>query len=269
MTTAAAASEEALLVSVRQAALTLPAAHTRKLAAVVAGAPGPSPALRTKATAVVPAPNFRDLARKVFEAWAAAPSVDGNALAFALRAAADAAAQLRSSQSIDVVWTGPATAEVPVRLTSAALLHVIDSAQASLIVVSFAAYKVAQITDALAGAAARGVAVKMVLETGEVDGGPLKVGAAQAFADLGDSVEFYVWPADVRPQMPAGGIASMHAKAAIADEHTALVGSANLTGFAIAANIELGLLITGGPVPRRLSRHFRSLMATGILTPAA
>lgn len=68
--------------------------------------------------------------------------------------------------------------------------------------------------------------------------------------------------------MPGGSTAFMHAKTAIADEHTALVGSANLTGFAIAANIELGLLITGGPVPRRLARHFRSLMASAFLVPA-
>lgn len=260
-----AAGQDALLGRIREAALTLPAAHTRKLAAAVAGATAPTPALRSAATTAVPAPVFRDLARKIFDAWADAPEIDGDSLAFALRAAADATAQLRSSQAIDVVWTGPASAEVPVRLTSEVLLQVIDSAHSSLIVVSFAAYKVAEIVQALARAAQRGVDVRLVLETGEEGGGPLKVGAARAFADLGESVGFYEWPTAERPEMPNGGKASMHAKAAVADEHTALVGSANLTGFGIGSNMELGLLITGGPVPRRLARHFRALMASGVL----
>ncbi len=57
----------------------------------------------------------------------------------------------------------------------------------------------------------------------------------------------------------------MHAKAAIADEHTALVTSGNLTGHALTANMELGVLVRGGPVPRRLARHFRQLMMDGVL----
>ena len=57
----------------------------------------------------------------------------------------------------------------------------------------------------------------------------------------------------------------MHAKAAIADEQVAFVTSANLTGSAIEANMELGLLVRGGSVPRRLERHFRALMSVGRL----
>jgi phosphatidylserine/phosphatidylglycerophosphate/cardiolipin synthase-like enzyme len=57
------------------------------------------------------------------------------------------------------------------------------------------------------------------------------------------------------------GRAALHAKAAIADDHTALVTSANLTGFAIKDNMELGLLIRGGPVPGRLASHLRELIA--------
>lgn len=267
MTLSAAAATDGLLACVRDAALNLPAAHTRKLAAAVAPALSPSPAVRSAAMRAVPAPAYRDAARRVLDAWAAAPDVAGGALAFALRAAADAAAQLRASQAIDVVWTGPASPEVPVRLTSEVLIQVIDSAQSSLIVVSFAAYKVAEIVDALARAVHRHVDVRLVLETGEDEGGPLKVAAAKAFAALGKAVDLFVWPADERPQLPNGGLVSMHAKAAVADEHTALVGSANLTGLAIASNMELGLLITGGPVPRRLARHFRALMANGVLRP--
>jgi phosphatidylserine/phosphatidylglycerophosphate/cardiolipin synthase-like enzyme len=57
----------------------------------------------------------------------------------------------------------------------------------------------------------------------------------------------------------------MHVKAAIADGHVALVTSANLTGAALEHNMELGLVVTGGSVPRRLAEHFRTLMADGVL----
>jgi hypothetical protein len=44
------------------------------------------------------------------------------------------------------------------------------------------------------------------------------------------------------------------------------VTSANLTGHGIAENMELGVLVKGGPIPRRLSQHFRELIAGGVLT---
>ena len=71
---------------------------------------------------------------------------------------------------------------------------------------------------------------------------------------------FYVWPA---AQRPPGG--KLHVKAAIADEYAALVTSANLTGAALNENMELGLLVKGGSVPRRLSRHFMSLIDDEVL----
>ena len=43
----------------------------------------------------------------------------------------------------------------------------------------------------------------------------------------------------------------MHAKAAIADKRAALATSANLTGHALDLNMELGLIVRGGPVPAR------------------
>lgn len=257
---ATSAAAEVVLAAARDAALTLPHAHARKLAAAVDGQPGPTAAVRASATTAVAAPTYRAQAQAVLDAWAACPDVSGSSLAAALRVAADATAKIRSAQSIDVVWTGPATGEVPVRLTREVLLEVIGSASSSLIIVSFAAYKVPDVVAALAAAAGRGVDIRMVLETGEEDGGPLKVGAAKAFAELGASASFYVWPAEGRE-----GAASMHAKSAIADELTALVGSANLTGHAIELNMELGVLIRGGPLPRRLSRHFRALMSAGVL----
>ncbi len=65
--------------------------------------------------------------------------------------------------------------------------------------------------------------------------------------------------------MPGGGSGAMHAKAVLADEHSALVTSGNLVGHALQANLELGVLVRGGPLPRRLTRHFRQLIMDGVL----
>jgi len=253
---------QALSDAVRDAAMALPAGHVHQLAAVLACHSAPGPGVRASVTAAVPTPGFRDHARRVVDAWEASPDVTGTGLALALRAAADAVSQLRASQSIDVVWTGPATPEVPVRLTHEVLLEVIGSASSSLILVSFAAYKVAEVNEAIREAAARDVDVRLVLETSVEEGGTLKgTGAAKAFSELAGTVSFYEWPASKRE----GGLGSMHAKAALADEHTALVTSGNLTGYALQANMELGVLVRGGPLPRRLTRHFRQLMMDSVL----
>lgn len=258
---------DALTGAVRAAVVALPTTHVHKLASALAAHPGPGPAALAAATASVPTTLLREHARRIVDAWEDAPEITGPSLALALRAAADAVSQLRASQSTDIAWTGPATAEVPVRLTREVLLEVIGSATWSLILVSFAAYKVTDVTAALAEAARRGVDVRLVLETSEADGGTLKgPGAARAFSSLAELVTIYEWPAERRAPLPDGGRGAMHAKAALADEHTALVTSGNLTDYALTANMELGLLVRGGPVPRRLSRHFRQLMMDGVLT---
>ena len=116
----------------------------------------------------------------------------------------------------------------------------------------------------LDAAAERGVVIRLILESGEASGGTLTFDAAHAFASLRDRASFYVWPTEKRPVLERGR-AVLHAKAAIADDHTALVTSANLTGHGIAENMELGLLVRGGPIPRRLRDHFRELMARKVL----
>lgn len=213
----------------------------------------------------MPVASARAHVRRLLDAWGADPSTTGSALALALRAGAEATQRLRASQSIDVVWTGPASPEVPVKLTGDVLRDVVRSAADNLVLVSFAAYRVPGVVEEIAAAARRGVEVRIVLEGAEAEGGTLRFAASGAFADLHGAVSFYEWPAAKRPSPAGSGHAAMHAKAAIADEHTALITSANLTGNAIATNMELGLVVRGGPVPVRLARHFRQLMVDEVL----
>jgi len=255
--------------ALRTAALELPSTHIRLLANVLAAYEAPTPSARATATAVVPTAGFRSAARYILDCWAATPGLNGFAVALGLSTAADAVEQLRATSSTEIVWTGPATAEVPVRLTRQVLVNLVRSARTSLILVSFAAYRVADLVAEIAAAATRDVDIRLVLEDAEVDGGNLSFAATGAFADLGSAVSFYHWPPADRTVNSSGGRASMHVKAGIADEHTCLVTSANLTGQAINLNMELGLLVRGGPVPARLSRHFRQLMVDGVLKMAA
>src|SRR5262249_47434726 len=127
----------ALLTAIRNAALTMAPSQARRLAEVIAGHEGPSPRARSDGLAVAPIPTFRRSAVGVLEAWEAEGAVTGPIVAAALSAAVETADALRATQSLDVVWTGPASAEAPVRLTREVLLEVIGSATTSLIIVSY------------------------------------------------------------------------------------------------------------------------------------
>jgi phosphatidylserine/phosphatidylglycerophosphate/cardiolipin synthase-like enzyme len=144
------------------------------------------------------------------------------------------------------------------------LLELIGEAKQRLIVVSFAAYRVPEVLRALEQASKRGVDVRLVLESTEESQGRLSHDAAEAFESLADAVRFFVWPGELRSS-PDGLMGSLHAKTVIADTTAALITSANLTGYAMIANMELGVLVRGGPVPPKLSAHFDELVARGVL----
>ena len=90
--------------------------------------------------------------------------------------------------------------------------------------------------------------------------GALTHDGAAAFESLRDSIEMYVWPIEKRP--PGS---RLHAKVAVADGEFAFVTSANLTGHALDQNLEVGVLISGGQTPRRLTDHFHALISNGTL----
>lgn len=47
----------------------------------------------------------------------------------------------------------------------------------------------------------------------------------------------------------------MHAKILVVDRKSALVGSANLTGYGVERNLECSLLVRGGHLPAALAKH--------------
>jgi phosphatidylserine/phosphatidylglycerophosphate/cardiolipin synthase-like enzyme len=75
----------------------------------------------------------------------------------------------------------------------------------------------------------------------------------------------YTWPAELRPEAGNGKLAALHAKCAVADGARLIVSSANLTEYAFTKNMELGLLIEGGEIPRRVDAHWRALISDRVL----
>ena len=74
------------------------------------------------------------------------------------------------------------------------------------------------------------------------------------------AAHFHVWK-----QPNIDKTAAVHAKCAVADGEVAMITSANLTGKAMNENMELGILINGGPVPKQLSDHLYALVTEKII----
>jgi phosphatidylserine/phosphatidylglycerophosphate/cardiolipin synthase-like enzyme len=195
---------------------------------------------------------------------AAAAGVDERVLAGFLRGARAALEARR--EHIELVWTGPNAPTVAIYRTDRTLLDVIASARRHLLVVTFTAYDVDAIREALRAALIRGVHVDLVLELAKADGGKVSFSPLGALAPANhDRLGLWVWPPEDRPTAPDGRYGTLHAKCAVADGRTLLVSSANLTGDALELNMELGVLVTGGDAPGRVRDHFLELIRRGVL----
>ena len=152
------------------------------------------------------------------------------------------------------------------RRTEEALLDVIRAGQRDLLVISFAVYKVPTIAQALVDAFERGVRLRICVEAPEP--GDQRM-AYDTIAALGPAVgrraDIYIWSADRRVLGPSGKPGSLHAKLAVADETHLFISSANLTDYAMHLNMEMGVLIRGGPLPGRVREHFLELIRAGVL----
>jgi putative cardiolipin synthase len=239
----------------------LPEGHMSAWVGVLEDARSPDAAVEAALIDACPGFALGAVAGRLVEAWRRADQrPPGVAIALALRAAGRVCADSDEHRSTIVV-RGPTSDAVPVRLTSEVAIEVIRAAKTSLLVVSFAAYGVAEVVSELAQALARGVAVDLVLETTVDEGGTLAgaTGAAAAFQSLRGPVRFWQWPQQRRPVVRRSR-AALHAKLIAADRDVALVGSANLTDRALASNLEIGVVLREPEAVRRIVRHFRGLM---------
>lgn len=212
-------------------------------------------------------PEARAVYSVLLKVWQqTATDLTPQALAWALRAANATDDHHRTRQSLEMVWSGPHADATAYRRTDQVLLELIDRAKTSVIVATFAAYKIPNVVAALVKASGRGVSVILILESAEESEGKLTFSASRALgAALKKTAAIYVWPLANRGIDPAGQRGAFHVKCAVADDSAALVSSANLTESAMTLNMELGLLVKGGELPRALAAHMRSLISSGLL----
>ena len=75
------------------------------------------------------------------------------------------------------------------------------------------------------------------------------------------------WLCDRAPGTTVRHLGNLHAKAYIADGHTAIVSSANLTDGGLRRNLELGVAITDPATVREIAGDLRAYGSLGILIP--
>lgn len=215
---------------------------------------------------IVASPHARARVSGLIETWSSAPDVSPASLAWALRAASDADERRRREQTIELVWTGPSPEGTVLRRTDQVLLDLIRSARRTLHMVTFAAYKIPILNEAMLAAARRGVEISLIFESPDV--GKVSFAATRAVGEELEALSnIYVWPSEKRPRDAAGRYGSLHVKCAVADNDAVLISSANLTEYALNLNMELGLLVRGGDLPGRVVEHLRRLVDESVLVP--
>lgn len=212
-------------------------------------------------SSVVSTPAAAGVVDQLVEVWRAT-SVGADELASMLLAAGHVVTKVANQQSTELVWTGPTTPFVSARRTEQALLQVINAAQQTLFITSFVAYDVSTIVRAMNEAAARGVAISMLLELSQEHGGSISFDAIGKMRALVPAARLYAWRDKAAPFSDG----SVHAKVAVADGRMCFITSANLTGYAMEKNMEAGVLISGGHIPRLLDDHLRSLIETNVVS---
>lgn len=188
-------------------------------------------------------------------------TVTSDELASMLLAASHVFTKAASQQSTELVWTGPTTPFVSTRRTEQALLQVINAAEQTLFITSFVTYDVTTIVKAINAASDRGVVISMLLELSQDHGGTITFDAIGKMRTLVPTAKLYIW----REKAEAYSGGSVHAKVAVADGRICFITSANLTGYAMERNMELGVLISGGDLPSLLGAHLQALADIGVV----
>ena len=250
---------QALLDAVVDLVALVSPAKVRTVASALRGlmSSGAAPAASTLADT----PAARSAVGRVVAEWGQVKA-SGDEVAGMLLGAAEARLRVERELSVELVWTGPTTSFVPTRRTEQVLLDLIASATKDFFLVSFVAYDVASVVTALNDAASRGVRLRILLEASTSHGGTLAYDPAATMRSRVPTAELFTWKE--KPEPFADG--KVHAKVAVVDGARAFITSANLTGHALEKNMEAGVLINSGPVPKTLNDHLQALIDVKVIT---
>jgi cardiolipin synthase len=249
---------QALLDAVVDLVALVSPAKVRSIASALRGLTNPAAAPNANTLADTPA--ARAAIGRVVAAWGQAQA-SGDEVAGMLLGASEARLRVERELSVELVWTGPTTRFVPTRRTEQVLLDLIASATNDVFLVSFVAYDVRSVVSAMNDAASRGVRLRVLIEASKEHGGTLDKDLVPKMLASIPTAEVFTWCE--RPEPFIDG--KVHAKVAVVDGERAFITSANLTAHALEKNMEAGVLINGGPVPRTLGEHLQALVAVGVL----
>ncbi len=154
------------------------------------------------------------LIKGLAEALKANPKVSSGELSAMFRASSATASLAAGASSVELVWTGPATGMVPIRHTAQVLIGLIDESCDRLFLVSFVAYHVGGVIDALKRAIKRGVKVRVLLEQSKEHGGNVTVDSIAMLRGNLAGALIYEWD---KVTVGAATTSSVHAKCAVAD----------------------------------------------------
>ena len=176
-----------------------------------------------------------------------------------LNGAAFMNASFNENNKIDLVWTGPGTDFVPTRKTEQVMREMVRSAESKIFISSFVAKDIELILSGIDSSIERGVKVSLLIE-----GGPDGEGINEEFISMvkenHEEIVLYYWK-EKKGDFYGGKV---HSKIILVDEEKCFISSANLTGYALEKNIEAGVLIEGGKVPKNMGRHLESLISTKV-----
>jgi phosphatidylserine/phosphatidylglycerophosphate/cardiolipin synthase-like enzyme len=178
---------------------------------------------------------------------------------------------------IDLVVTGP-DVRATARDTGVVVEQLFGDAQAPVLVVGFALYKGSIIFRRLADRldASPNLNVTLCLDVSRRGNDTTR--NDDIIARYAHHFVKEEWPGRRLPKLyfdPRGLVtdgasrAVLHAKCVVIDRQVALVTSANPTPAAYERNIEVGLIVRRGDIPRQIHDHFETLIARGHLMPLA
>jgi cardiolipin synthase A/B len=169
----------------------------------------------------------------------------------------------------EIIWSGPPNGVFPVRRIDQVLYDLINQASERILLVTFAAHRIERLCSCLHSALSRNVSLTLILEAEQESEGQLSRDALSAFSSVSAAgCRIYYWPLEQRARNAAGRPGKLHAKCAVIDS-AAVIGSANLTDDAFNRNLEIGVLLRGGPIPDQTFSHFNALIDRQLLREIA
>jgi phosphatidylserine/phosphatidylglycerophosphate/cardiolipin synthase-like enzyme len=180
---------------------------------------------------------------------------------------------LVEAQTVELVVTGPDVRGAS-RDTAVVVEQLFEEARASVLIVGFALYKGDVIFRSLAERFDSMPSLDVTLCLDISRRGTDTTKDQDVVAQFARDFMNKNWSGQRRPKvyfdprgltMDAKTRAVLHAKCIVADNKSALVTSANPTPAAYDRNIEIGVVIRGGMIPKQIGSHFTSLIEGGVL----